>query len=94
MKALSSASISAAVIVALAIGPAFANTTATSDKGMERATPAQSKNANVTTGQNFQDEHDNATDPNSTRDKKVAKKKSKKAKHVAQSDAAKNAAPQ
>ena len=94
MKALSSASVTAAVIVALAVGPAFANTTTTSDKGMERATPAQSVDANVTTGQKFQDQHDNASDPNSTDNKKVVKRKAKKAKRVAESDTAKSTTPQ
>src|SRR5260221_9356728 len=76
----------------LAVGPAFANTTASSDtKGLERATPAQSENANVTTGQNFQDKHDNASDANSTDKSKkgVKAKRTKKAKQGAQSETTK-----
>jgi len=95
MKALSPAGVTAAVIVALIGLPALATTAPSSDsKGMERASPAENTNANVTTGQKFQDQHDNASDPNTTVNKKVAKAKKKKAKRVAQSDTTRTTTPQ
>ena len=86
MKALTPTYVAAALIVAVAGLPALANTNSTTSDGMQRATPAQSQNANVTTGQNFQDKHDNALDANTTDTQKVAKKKVKKAKHVARAE--------